>query len=293
MTSLRQQLAARTPGLVRKGVRMAEHYARRQAEWIAVLREMRGVSVRDRLVLYGSAALAPLTALARLDGFQPPCLLTDAELDVAGIGRFAVRHATDDIIHVLSAREPAVRRELEARLRPGDTFVDAGANIGFYSILAARLVGPTGNVVAVEMMPPTAERLRRQINLNAAGVRVIEQALSNSDGQLIVATSEPGKFGQASIVTDCDDAGRAIRHSVRTVRLDTALADVGPIRLIKMDLEGAEYLALSGGPQVLARTETLLFESNSHDEAIFVLLRDAGFVVALLDGNDYRATRRT
>lgn len=292
MTAIRQRLAASMPGFVRKGVRMVEHYARRQKEWAQVLREVRGDSARDAAWLYGSAALAPFTSLRRLDGFEPPLFLVDIDVRVLGVGRFAIRHGTDDIIHVLPARERVIKRELEAQLRPGDTFIDAGANIGFYSVVAAGLVGPGGRVMAIEMMPPTIARLRDHLVTNAVPAEVIERALSDKDGEVVVATSTVDKFGQASIVAEPKHSGRAtIRHQVETVRLDTALANIGPIRLIKMDLEGAEWLALCGAPDVLSRTERLVFESNSRDERIFALLREAGFGITPLGGSDYCAAR--
>ncbi|MEZ5708018.1 MAG: FkbM family methyltransferase [Blastomonas sp.] len=292
-SSLRGRLAAHTPGFVRKAVRMAEHYGRRHVEWLNILREMQGASLRDRLVLGTSALAAPITSLRRMDGFEPPLPLADIDVMAKGVGRFSLRAGTDDIIHVLSAREPAVRRVVESCLGPGDVFVDAGANIGFFSVLAQKQVGPAGQVIAFEMMPETAARLRHHFAINALpSARVIENALSDSDGDILVATSSASKFGQASISAQFSDvAERTIRHEVRTIRLDTALADTGEIALIKMDLEGAEYAALCGADAVLARTRAIIFENNAGDSRIPDLLRAKGFVVEHLDGSDYLARR--
>ncbi len=292
MSSMRSRIAANTPAWLRKLVRMAEHYGRRQAEWLAVLHAMRGVSGRDRRTLFASAAASPATALARLDEFQPPFLFGDIEVDVRDAGRFAVRAGTDDLIHLLAAREPAVIERIRALLRPGDVFIDAGANIGFYSMVAARLVGAAGKVVAFEMMPPTLERLRRHIERNqAANVEAIGAALADRDGDTLVATSTPDKFGQASIVADAADDARSVRYEVTTMTLDTALAGIGEIALIKMDLEGAEYLTLRGAASVLSRTGAVLFENNERDSRIFALLEAAGFSIDELDANDWLARR--
>ena len=271
---------------------MFEHYWRRLIVWTQVVLQMRGITARDHILLITSAACAPFTSLARLDGFSSPHLLGDIDIEVADIGQFSLRAGTDDIIHVLKAREPKVLSAIVRLLREGDCFVDAGANIGFYSVIANRIVGPLGMVVAFEMMPPTATRLRETLRRNAASnVKIVEKALSERDGGTVVAKSAPDKFGQASIVAGPNDGTRTVQYNVQTITLDTELFDVGPIRLIKMDLEGAEYLALCGANAVLARTEYILLESNSRDGRIFKLLEAAGFSIEVLDGYDYLATR--
>lgn len=292
MSSMRASIAANSPGWARKLVRMAEHYGRRQIEWVQVLRAMRGVAAHDRATLLASAIGAPVTALIKLDGFQPPRLLRDTDIAVRDVGRFSARAGTDDIIHLLAAREPAVLGKIRALLRPGDVFVDAGANIGFYTIVAAQLVGPSGRVIAFEMMPPTLERLQRHIAMNDAGnVSAMGLALADRDGEVLIATSAPDKFGQASIVAKAADGVRYLRYEVATTTLDTALADVGDIALIKMDLEGAEYLALCGATAVLQRTRAVLFETNDRDSRIFALFEAAGFAIEPVDANDWLARR--
>lgn len=287
----RQRVAAVVPAPLRKAVRMAENYFNRQRSWSELLREFEPVDGGSRATLRKSRALAPFTALARLDSFQPPRLLGDVEVEVRGIGRFAIRAATDDVLHVLSAREPRVRQVVETQLPRGGTFVDAGANIGFYTVMAARRVGPAGQVVAFEMMPDTAAILRRHVALNRLGpVEVVERALSDRAGERISASVEPGKHGQASIVPAGSAAGRRIIE-VETTTLDAALTAVERVDLLKIDLEGAEYLALCGGAAVLARTACIVFESNDEDRRIFDLLAAAGFTVERLDGCDFIARR--
>lgn len=287
--SLRQRIAARAPSIVRKLVRMAEQYARRHAEWLAVLRAMAGADSASSRTLLLSAAAGPFSALRRLDGFEPPHLLRDVTLAVHGVGTFHARRSTDDIIHLLTAREPHVRAVLEQHLRPGGVFVDAGSNIGFYSIIAARLVGPAGKVVAIEMLPDTAHQLRSHVALNRAPhIEIAECALSDRGGEEMTIGFNPRKLGQASIMLE-KGTGTA---RVRTARLDDILDGVGAIDLIKMDLEGAEYRALLGAGAVLARTRAIVFESNDRDPRILSLLSASGFDVKPMDGHDYLAVRR-
>jgi FkbM family methyltransferase len=252
---------------------------------------MRGATARDTQVLWTSALIAPFTALRKLDGFEPPMLLADVDVEVTGVGRFRLRGGTDDIITILPSREPHVREVVESYLRPGDTFVDAGANLGFYSVVARARVGPEGRIFAVEMMPETAAVLREQLARNEIhNATVVQRALSDGSGAEITATAHAYKHGQASIVRQVQPEGGRIEH-VRTIRLDEVLSNVEEIALIKMDLEGAEYRALRGTEGVLDRVRSIIFENNSNDTRIDDLLAAAGFRVSHLSGHDYLAVR--
>lgn len=290
MVSLRQSIAGFTPAVLRKAVRMSEHYARRQLDWLAVWREMRGADRRSQQILLRSSLRAPISALKQLDGFEPPALIEDVTVDVRGVGRFAIRAGTDDIIHVLTRREPEVRQAIEQRLRPGDAFIDAGANIGFYSVLAARLTGQSGQVVAVEMMPATARALARNLALNqAVNVRIVQNALSDSTGQIIRARVTNQKHGQATIMDHGRAAPSAESVAVQTVTLAGILADLEQVRLMKLDLEGAEFLALKGAGPAIRKIRSIIFENNSRDERIPALLAGHGFAVSRLSGTDFLA----
>src|SRR5262245_25225023 len=75
----------------------------------------------------------------------------------------------DLISGVISATgqwEPAITQYVRTRLRAGDTFIDVGANIGYFTLLASRLVGPTGHVYAIEASPSIYQRLTRNVGLN-------------------------------------------------------------------------------------------------------------------------------
>ena len=79
--------------------------------------------------------------------------------------------------------EPSVQRTLRAIIRPGDVFLDIGANVGFFTILGARLVGDSGSVVAFEPEPRNVAALRDNVALNDfANVTVVAAAVSSSTG---------------------------------------------------------------------------------------------------------------
>jgi FkbM family methyltransferase len=286
--NLRQRIATKTPGFVRKAVRMALNYPYRLTVWLDLLREVDPADARSRAILWLSAFAAPATVLRDLDSYRAPRLLGDVTLSVHGVGSFSIRAGTDDVLHVMTSREPHLRSLLETELSSGGTFVDGGANIGFYSMLAARQVGVTGRVLAFEMMPDTAEILRRHVAANGTDcVTVLERALSDRSGDMVMATVEPGLHGQASIVAD--EKGGRNQIGVATTTLDESTAELDRIDLMKLDLEGAEYLALRGATATLARTACLVFESNNRDERIFAVLDAARFSVERLDAFDYVA----
>jgi hypothetical protein len=97
---------------------------------------------------------------------------------------------------VLGTCDPDEQRLLVKHLHPGGVYYDLGANIGFFSLLAARLVGPTGHVVAFEPSPVNAAQLQRNIDLNGfTNITLVEAAVSSKTGfaQLDTATKERGQ----------------------------------------------------------------------------------------------------
>lgn len=247
------------------------------------MRQIDGAAASDRSSLRRAAAAGIWSSFANLDDWQDPVLIHDAEVVSRGVGRFKIRANTDDLYHVLPARESAVLEYISSHLREGDIFVDAGANIGFYTIYASKIVGPKGRVIAVEMMPDTADVLRNHIELNGLeNVEVIAKALSEKGGDFVIASVPEGKFGQASISRKGNKGARRIR--VETSTLNHIIDQ--PVRLLKMDLEGAEFSALKGGLPVLNKVKAIIFEELSGDARARQLLIDKGFLIHRLDSNN-------
>ena len=193
---------------------------------------------------------------------------------------------------MLPYRELRVFEALRQHLHPGDVFVDAGANIGIFTVAAARCVGPTGRIIAVEMMPDTAEILRETLTLNDVGnALVIERALAARAGARVEATVRDGHFGQATIALGATQAGGR-QVQVETTTLKDLLADYPTVALMKMDIEGAELDALRGAGSDLQKVNVILFEILDDNSKVPDYLNSMGFDISKLDSRNRIAFNR-
>jgi len=183
--------------------------------------------------------------------------------------------------------EPAVQEILAKRLGPGMVLYDLGANIGFFSLAAARIVGEDGHVFSFEPDPEVAERLRRNIERNnLSNVTVVEAGLWSSSGKMnFVAadTSSPDR-GTGRFVGG-DSASGTPRPCVA---LDDFVAGARRPDAIKCDVEGAEIEALRGAERLLrANRPWILCETHSefNSRSARELLREFGYSVESVDGN--------
>jgi FkbM family methyltransferase len=167
--------------------------------------------------------------------------------------------------------EPYETQEAREILRPGDTFVDVGADFGWYTVIGAKAVGPTGRVIAFEPVPQNLEFLRRNIVANGyANVKIEPMALSNKSEKLTFHLNRHNLGGHSMLGA----ADRPDATDVQAMTLDEYLKDYsGKIALIKIDTEGAEGYILEGMRETLRK----------HPEMVILMeftpsgLRQAGF----------------
>jgi len=137
-------------------------------------------------------------------------------------------------------------------VRADSVFWDIGANVGFYSLLASKLVG-SGKVFAFEPAPRNLSYLRKHLALNrVTNVEVLTMAVSDRNGTSSFEIEETGFMGHLS--------GEG-SITVPTATLDS-LVDEGtvlPPDYVKMDIEGAELLALRGASRTFQRFRPVLF----------------------------------
>ncbi|HUK60924.1 MAG TPA: FkbM family methyltransferase [Stellaceae bacterium] len=146
--------------------------------------------------------------------------------------------------------EPSITHYVAAALAPGDVMIDVGANIGYYALLAATRIGPTGRVFAIEASPSIYRDLERNIARNSFRT-IVPLNCAAIDGRRPVSVHlhDPANRGRASVL---DRFEAVASHPVETGVEGRALPDIVPedalraARLIKIDVEGAEWLVVAG-----------------------------------------------
>lgn len=176
-----------------------------------------------------------------------------------GVGanlRMDLRHASAWYGH--GTNEMPLQLALAAHLHPGDVFYDIGANVGFFTLIAARLVGPRGRVVAFEPVTANAAAIRRNIALNHfTNITVIEAAVSDHEGEEdLLVTDHGGGAALTSAKAPPAHPGSshtAVRTATTTIDGLLAREEIPAPVMVKIDVEGAELEVLRGMPETMRR----------------------------------------
>jgi FkbM family methyltransferase len=168
-------------------------------------------------------------------------------------------------------------------LEPKAVVFDVGANVGFFTLLAARAVGSAGTVVAFEPAPNALALLRRHLALNPRpNIQLVAAAVGATSGTAAFHTSSASSIGRL------DAAGETM---VQVVALDDEI-DNGRLPIpdvIKIDVEGFEAAVLDGARRLLATRGPALIVSTHGSEAhgeVIRLLSELGYDVEALSGRD-------
>lgn len=150
--------------------------------------------------------------------------------------------------YLLGIAEPDVVAVFERHLSRGGVALDLGANVGFFTLVCAALVGDEGRVVAFEPLPANAAALRRNVELNVLDhVTVVEAAVTDYEG---VTTLTIGDSDQEASIALENRGDQAI--DVQTVTLDAEMRRRGLApTLVKIDVEGAEEAVIRGALELL------------------------------------------
>ena len=190
----------------------------------------------------------------------------------------------------LGVWEPRETRYLQTLLQAGQTFVDVGAHVGYFSLLAAQLVGPTGTVIAVEPEPRNLDLLRRNLARNGADTaRVIPFAAAAAEATMSLALDEQNRGAHRLVASDDPQAG----PSVRCVRLDDVLPE--RVDVIKVDAQGYDHEVIEGLERTLAANPraTLMVELSRFElarrgiapETVLARYDELDFALSLFDAS--------
>lgn len=169
----------------------------------------------------------------------------------------------------LQTYEPKLTEAFKQMVMPGDVVVDIGANIGYFTLLASRIVGEQGRVYAFEPAPQNFALLSKNLAANGyRNVRAFRKALSSGrgSGKLLV---QGDNWGNRRIVESIGD-GQSVE--VEMISMDEFFENGQNVNVVKMDAEGSEVRILQGASRVLKSNPDLVLFSELNPK----LLKDAG-----------------
>lgn len=180
--------------------------------------------------------------------------------------------------YLLGASEPDLQEVLQKHICPGDVVYDVGANVGFFTLVAARLATRKGRIYAFEPIDANVRALRRNLELNGIQhAEVVETVIRNTCAAARMSLSN----NQATphLADHGDDL-----VSVQSTTIDAFVAaGHRPPTVVKIDVEGAENLVLAGMPETLRQHRPMIVCELHYDrtdyrrDAITNLLADARY----------------
>lgn len=152
--------------------------------------------------------------------------------------------------------EPFETELVKKEIKKGDVVLDIGANIGYYTLIFAKLVGENGKVFAFEPDPTNFSLLKKNVEINGYGNRVVlvQKAVSNKTEKIKLYLCEDNKGDHR--IYDSHDGRQSIE--IEAIRLDDYFKNYnGTIDFIKMDIQGAEGWAIQGMHNLLKKNKTV------------------------------------
>ncbi|MEL6363263.1 MAG: FkbM family methyltransferase [Pseudomonadota bacterium] len=215
---------------------------------------------------------------------NPRGVQTTAEFGDGLVALCDTRDKIESFLFYFGVWEPNISAFVRRRLKPGDVLADLGANIGYYSLIAAKA---GARAVAFEAAPPTFERLAANVRMNGFEdlIRTVPKAIAGEAGMVEIVLGPVGNRGASTIEKSRDiaKAAGADTFEVEAGRLFDLMEpeEIDRLRLIKIDIEGAEAPALDDILERYAGAKTapdVVCElSGAEAERYVRRFREAGF----------------
>lgn len=190
--------------------------------------------------------------------------------------------------YAFGTSEPTIQDLFAAHIAPGSVVWDIGANVGFYTLIASRLVG-SGQVIAFEPLPANRAALERNLQLNGmSNVEVVPIAISDEIGS--ASLNVYGSPMEAALESRSERSGAGApvdQIDVPVSTIDAQLQAFPAPALVKMDIEGAEVAALRGAATLLSQVKpTLICELHGTGGAVMDVLESYGYRVTTVGAPD-------
>lgn len=225
--------------------------------WKLFLSSFKGTSLIAELNLFLSGLIDIIFYMVSGWAYNPKTIFSGVYI-VKEYGFYVFsRGGTDDLYYAIPCREGDVHEFITSKLEKGDVFVDVGANIGYYTILASKIVGDEGRVFAIEPIPQTVAVLRFNVRLNGLSNIIISDKAAWFENAVIELRLQMKEYGCASAF----HYGNGEEIEVQGVPLDQIL-------------KGITYIDLK---ESLANTQSIVLELPRKREECLSLLREYGF----------------
>jgi FkbM family methyltransferase len=191
--------------------------------------------------------------------------------------------------------EPRTTALFERILRPGDSYVDVGAHVGYHSLLATRLVGASGRIFTIDPQPYNCAKILTNAELNGfTNITVIAATVDEADGFIALKNQSRQDKARLTLAGPGVNDG-ALTFVVPKITLRWLIEShrLRPLHLLKIDVEGFELEVLNGAGDAMRAIENIVFEVLPGEDAdktrlIERLLRESGFEMSDVDGAPWR-----
>lgn len=191
--------------------------------------------------------------------------------------------------------DPSLTAFVEKTLRPSDVFIDVGAHVGYFTLLASRRVGPTGTVLSIEPNPFALKQLERNVERNhLQNVLVAHTACGEAQSVVRLHLHSESNSSMASLYSK--DSSGSVAVEVPCTTLDQLCQERGVrrVNLVKIDVEGAELFVLRGMKRVMREMRPsivlelhpkLLEDVGTPFDTVVALLKEFQYVLEPLGGH--------
>jgi len=193
-------------------------------------------------------------------------------IPTSGIGLDIGEESIQKQISLDKEREPQATKVFMEIIKQRNIVLDIGASIGYYTLIAARIVGEQGKVYAIEPSPKNIEILRKNVEANSFEkiVEIHQKAISNQSGKIKLFISDKANLHTTfkSKLVRQKQVNFITSLEVPSITVDEFLNDKTPPDLIKMDIEGAEVEVIKGMKKTLASNKNMYLFIEIHPQLL-------------------------